>query len=170
MDFITRLPVTRRPSDYIWVAVNRLTKSTHLLPVSMRARLDVLAKLYVDEIVSLHGVPASIVLNRDPCFTSHFWESLQQALGTKFSFSTVYHPQMDGQTERTNQTLEDMLKACVLDYKENWEDCLPLCELAYNNNYHSSIKMTPFKALYGRRCKTLVCWEQVGVRSSTDHP
>ncbi|XXG74434.1 hypothetical protein AAC387_Pa07g3155 [Persea americana] len=96
MDFIAGLPVTRRRGDSIWVIVDRLTKSAHFLPVSMRAGLDVLAKLYVDRIVSLHGVPTSIVSDRDPRFTSHFWKSLQQALGTKLSFSTAYHLQTDG--------------------------------------------------------------------------
>ncbi|XXG53143.1 hypothetical protein AAC387_Pa03g1290 [Persea americana] len=131
----------------------------------MRAGIDVLTKLYVDRIIFLYGVPTLIISDRDPRFTSHFWESLQQALGTKLSFSTAYHPQTNGQTERTNQALEDMLRACVLDYKEKWEDCLLLCEFAYNNSYQSSIKMTHFQALYGRRCKTPVCWEEFGVRS-----
>ena len=81
------------------------------------------------------------------------------------SFSTAYHPQTDGQTEHMNRTLEDMLRACVVDYKDNWEDCLPLCEFAYNNSYHLSIKMAPFEALYGRRCKTPICWEEVVVWS-----
>ena len=119
MDFIAGLPTTKRCSGGIWVIVDRLTKSANFLPVSMRAGFDVLAKLYIDEIVSLRGVPASIVSDSDPRFTSHFWESLQQALGTKLSFSTAYQPWTDGQIERTNQTLEDMLRACVLDYKEN---------------------------------------------------
>ena len=157
MDFIAGLSVTKRSSDGIWVIVDRLTKLAHFFPVSMRVGFNILVKLYVDRIVSLDGVPASIVSDGDPHFTSHFWESLQQALGTKLSFSTAYHPQTDEQTKRTNQTLEDMLRACVLNYKENWEDCLPPFEFAYNNSYHSSIKMTPFEALYGRRCKTPVC-------------
>ena len=119
--------------------------------------MDKLASLYVSEIVKLHGVPLSIVSDRDPRFTSHFWGSLQQALGTKLHFSTAFHPQTDGQSERTIQTLEDMMRACVLEFKGNWDGHLPLIEFSYNNGYHSSVGMAPYEALYGRKCRSPVC-------------
>ena len=123
--------------------------------------MDRLASLYIKEIVRMHGVPVSIVSDRDPRFTSRFWHSLQKALGTKLSFSTVFHPQTDGQSERVIQVLEDLLRACALDLKGNWDDYLPLVEFAYNNSFQAIIEMTPFEALYGRRCRSPVCWDDV---------
>jgi len=122
--------------------------------------MDKLAKLYVREVVRLHGVPESIVSDRDPRFTSRFWQSLQAALGTQLRMSSAYHPQTDGQSERTIQSLEDLLRSCVLDHMGNWNDVLPLVEFTYNNSYHSSIGMAPYEALYGRRCRTPLCWYQ----------
>ena len=116
------------------------------------------------EVVRLHGVPSSIVSDRDTRFRSHFWESLQDSLGTRLKFTTPYHPQTDGQSERTIQTLEDMLRACMLDFKGSWEDHLHLVEFSYNNNYHASIKMPPFEALYGRKCRSPLFWDEVGER------
>ena len=101
----------------------------------------------------MHGVPTSIVSDRDPLFTSGFWKGLQKALGTKLNFSTAYHPQSDGQTEHVNQTLEDLLRACVLDFGGSWEDHISLVEFSYNNSFQSSIGMAPFEALYGRPCR-----------------
>ena len=157
MDFIIGLPRTRRQHDAIWVIVDRLTKSTHFLAVSNDDPLDKLAKLYVEEIVRLHGVPISIVSDRDPIFTSRFWSSLQDAMGTRLHFITAFHPQVDGQSERTIQTLEDMLRACVIEFKGSWDTHLSLMEFTYNNSYQSSIGMAPFEALYGRKCRTPVC-------------
>ncbi|XP_062088884.1 uncharacterized protein LOC133795448 [Humulus lupulus] len=114
MDFVVGLPKTSKQHDAIWVIVDRYTKSAHFLPVRMTYTMDQWAELYVQEIVRLHGVPVSIISDRDARFTSLFWESLQRALGTKLKFTTAYHPQSDGQFERTIQTLEDMLRACVL--------------------------------------------------------
>ena len=99
--------------------------------------------------IRLHGVPLSIISDRDPRFTSRFWPSLQYALGTKLKFSTAFHPQTDGQTECTIQTLEDMLRACVIEFKGSWDKYVPLMEFAYNNSFHSSLNMTPYEALYG---------------------
>jgi transposase InsO family protein len=113
-----------------------------------------LAEIYIEQIVRLHGIPSSIVSDRDLRFTSKFWESLQVALRTKLRLSFAYHPQTDGQTERTIQSLEDLLRACVLEQGVSWVVCLPLIEFTYNNSFHSSIGMTPFEALYGRRCRT----------------
>lgn len=158
MDFVSGLPRTITGHDAIWVIVDRLTKSAHFIAVNMTFPLEKLARIYVKEIVRLHGVPANIVSDRDPRFVSKFWGSLHEALGTRLSLSSAYHPQSDGQSERTIQTLEDMLRACVLDYKGSWEDFLPLAEFSYNNSYHSSLGMAPFEALYGRRCKTPLCW------------
>ena len=103
MDFVVGLPRIFRKHDAMWVIVDRLTKSTHFLPIQTSDSLDKLASLYVSEIVKSHGVPVSIVSDRDPRFTSHFWGSLQNALGTKLHFSTAFHPQTDGQSERTIQ-------------------------------------------------------------------
>ena len=164
MDFVTGLPRTQRKNDAIWVIVDRLTKSAHFLPIRWGCTLDQLAKRYVDEIVRLHGVPLSIVSDRDPRFTSRFWGSLQQALGTKLHFSTAFHPQTDGQSERTIKTLEDMLRACVLEFQGSWDDYVTLIEFAYNNHYHSSIGMAPYEALYGRKCRCPVYWDEEGTR------
>ena len=162
MDFVTGLPRTKKGHDAIWVIVDRLTKSAHFLPVSMTYSVEVLGKLYVDEIVKLHGVPVSIVSDRDARFTSKFWSSFQKALGTTLDMSTAFHPQTDGQTERVNQVMEDMLRACILDFKGSWEDHLALIEFSYNNSYHSSIGMAPYEALYGRPCRSPICWAEVG--------
>ncbi|KAC9644520.1 hypothetical protein E3N88_45465 [Mikania micrantha] len=162
MDFITKLPRTSRGNDTIWVIVDRLTKSAHFLAMKETYSMDKLAQLYVNEIVYLHGVPLSIVSDRDSRFTSRFWQSFQKALGKRLNFSTAYHPQTDGQSERTIQTLEDMLRACVIDFGGSWDDHLPLIEFSYSNSYHSSIQTAPFEALYGRKYRTPVCWSKIG--------
>ncbi|GJZ17679.1 putative reverse transcriptase domain-containing protein [Tanacetum coccineum] len=123
--------------------------------------METLTRLYIKEIVSRHGVPISIISDRDSHFTSRFWQSLQNALGTQLDMSTAYHPETDGQSERTIQTLEDMLRACVIDFGKGWDKHLPLIEFSYNNSYHASIKAAPFKALYRRKCKSPVCWAEV---------
>ncbi|KAI3672432.1 hypothetical protein L6452_38520 [Arctium lappa] len=164
MDFVTKLPRTVKGHDAIWVIVDRLTKSAHFLPISDKYTLERLAQLYVNEIVSRHGVPTSIVSDRDARFTSKFWSSFQREMGTRLNMSTAYHPQTDGQSERTIQTLEDMLRACVIDFGGSWDNHLPLIEFAYNNSYHSSIKAAPFEALYGRKCRTPICWADIGER------
>ncbi|GKC03897.1 putative reverse transcriptase domain-containing protein, partial [Tanacetum coccineum] len=105
---------------------------------------------------------ASIICDRDGRFTSNFWKSFQKALGTDISMSIAYHPETDGQSERTIQTLEDMLRACVIDFGKGWVKHLPLAEVLYNNSYHASIKAAPYEALYGRKCRSPVCWAEVG--------
>ncbi|KAJ9557045.1 hypothetical protein OSB04_011659 [Centaurea solstitialis] len=162
MDFVTKLPRTKKGHDSIWVIVDRLTKSTHFLPIKESFSIDRLAQLYVDEIVMRHGVPISIISDRDSRFTSRFWQSLQTTLGTSVDLSMAYHPQTDGQTERTIQTLEDMLCACVLEFGGSWDDHLPLIEFSYNNSYHASIQCAPYEALYGRRCRSPLNWLEVG--------
>ncbi|GKB92900.1 putative reverse transcriptase domain-containing protein [Tanacetum coccineum] len=113
------------------------------------------------EVVMRHGIPVLIISDRDGRFTSHFWRSFQKALDTRLDMSTTYHPQTDGQSERTIQTLEDMLRACVIDFGNGWDRHLPLIEFSYNNSYHTSIKAAPFEALYGRKCRSPVCWAEV---------
>ncbi|GJZ68971.1 putative reverse transcriptase domain-containing protein [Tanacetum coccineum] len=161
MDFVTKLPMTSSGHDTIWVIVDRLTKSAHFLPMREDYKIDRLARLYLNEIGARHGVPISIISDRDSRFTSRFWQSMQEALGTRLDMSTAYHPQTDGQSERTIQTLEYMLKACVLDFGGSWDVHLPLVEFSYNNSYHSSVRCAPFKALYDRKCRSPILWEEV---------
>ncbi|GJU69351.1 putative reverse transcriptase domain-containing protein [Tanacetum coccineum] len=136
MDFVTKLSKTITGQDTIWVIVDRLTKSAHFLPMREDDTLEKLTRQYLKEVVSKHGVPVSIISDRDGKFTSHFWKSLNKALGTRLDMSTAYHPETDGQSERTIQTLEDI--------------------------YHTSIKAAPFEALYGRKCRSPICWAEVG--------
>ncbi|GJV84262.1 putative reverse transcriptase domain, ribonuclease H-like domain, aspartic peptidase domain protein [Tanacetum coccineum] len=124
--------------------------------------METLTRLYIKEIISRYRVPISIISDRDSHFTSIFWQSMQNALGTQLDMSTAYHPETDRQSERTIQTLEDMLRACVIDFGKGWEKDLPLVEFSYNNSYHVSIKAAPFEALYGRKCRSPVCWAEVG--------
>ncbi|GJW09599.1 putative reverse transcriptase domain-containing protein [Tanacetum coccineum] len=124
--------------------------------------METLTRLYIKEIVSRHGVPISIISDRDRHFTSRFSQSLQNALGTQLHMSTTYHPKTDGQSERTIKTLKDMLRAYVIDFGKGWDKHLPLVEFSYNNSYHASIKATPFEALYGRKCRSPICWAKVG--------
>jgi transposase InsO family protein len=162
MDFITGLPRSNRGHDSIWVVVDRLTKVAHFILVKTTHNGRELADIYISRIVSLHGLPKTIVSDHGTQFTSHFWEKLHEALGTKLSFSTAYHPQIGGQTERVNQILEDMLRACVLSYGAKWEDCLPFAKFSYNNSYQASLQMAPFEALYGCKCRTPLNWSETG--------
>ncbi|GJZ42796.1 putative reverse transcriptase domain-containing protein [Tanacetum coccineum] len=152
MDLIIKLPRSRSRHDAIWVIINRLTKSSHFLAIREDFNKEKLARLYIDVIVARHGVPVSIISDRDGRFTSHFWQTIQKALGTRLDLSTAYHPRTDGQSERTIQTLEDMLRACIIDFGGSLDVHLLLAEFSYNNSYHSSIRCAPFEALYGRKC------------------
>jgi transposase InsO family protein len=120
----------------VWVLMDRLTKVAHFIPVK----------------TTYSGVPKKIVSDRGARFTLRFWERLHESLDTQLRFSSAYHPQTDGQTERVNQILEDMLRACALQYGRSWDKSLPYAEFSYNNSYQESLKMTPFEMLYGRRC------------------
>ncbi|GKC06459.1 hypothetical protein Tco_0998069 [Tanacetum coccineum] len=162
MDFITKLPKPAAGFNSIWVILDRLTKSTHFLPIKETDSTKKLMRLYMKEIVARHGIPVSIISDRDSHFTSRVWKSLHEALGTQLNLSTAYHPQIDGQSERTIQTLEDMLRACVIDFGNGWDKYLPLVEFSYNNSYHTSIKAAPFEALSSRKCRSPVCWAEVG--------
>jgi hypothetical protein len=164
MDFIVGLPKTAKGYDSIWVIVDRLTKIAHFLPVRAKYTVATYAALYIARILCLHGIPKTIVLDRGSQFVSKFWEELHKSRGTKLLHSSAYHPQTSGQTERVNQILEDMLRACVLEFPQKRDECLPLAEFSYNNSYQESIKMAPFEALYGRRCRTPLSWSEPGER------
>ncbi|GKA11994.1 reverse transcriptase domain-containing protein, partial [Tanacetum coccineum] len=140
MDFVTKLPRTSSGHDVIWVIMDRLTKSAHFLPIREDYKMDRLARLYLNEIFARYGDPISIISNRESRFTSRFWQSMQEGPGTRLDMSMAYHPQTDGQSERTIQTLEDMLSACILDFGGSWDVHLPLVEFSFNNNYHSSVR------------------------------
>nr|GFA73995.1 reverse transcriptase domain-containing protein [Tanacetum cinerariifolium] len=138
MDFDTKLPKSSQGYDTIWVIVDRLTKSAIFTPIRETDPMDKLARIYLKE------------------------RSLQNALGTRLDMSTAYHPETDGQSERTIQTLENMLRAWAIDFVKGWVNHLPLVEFSYDNSYHASIKAAPFEALYGRKCRSPVCWTEVG--------
>ncbi|GJR09538.1 reverse transcriptase domain-containing protein [Tanacetum coccineum] len=157
-DFVTKLPRTSSGHDTIWVIVDQLTRSAYFLPMREDYKMERLARLYFYEIVARHGVSISIISNSDGRFTSRFWQSMQKALGTRLDMSTAYHPQTDDQSECTIQTLEDMLRACVLDLGGSWDVHLLLVEFSYNNSYHSSVRCAPFEALYGRKCRSPIMW------------
>jgi hypothetical protein len=162
MDFIVGLPRTRDGYDSIWVIVDHLTKVAHFIPVKTTYTGAKLAELYMSRVVCLHGVPKKIVSDRGTQFTFCFWEKLHESMDTKLNFSSAYHPQTDGQTERTNQILEDMLRACALKHGGSWDKSLSYVEFSYNNKYQASLKMAPFEALYGRKCRTPLYWSETG--------
>ncbi|GJZ87014.1 putative reverse transcriptase domain-containing protein [Tanacetum coccineum] len=162
MDFITKLPRSSSGHDAIWVIVDRLTKSAHFLEIREDYSMEKLARLYIDEIVARHGVPTSIISDRDGRFTSRFWQTMQKALGTGVRLVTAYHRRRKTNAKCTIQTLEDMLRACVIDFGGSWNIHLSLAEFSYNNSYHSSIRCAPFEALYGRKCRSPVLWAEIG--------
>jgi transposase InsO family protein len=160
MDFIIGLSTTQSCYDSIWVIIDRFSNVAHFIPVKTTYKGANLAELYIARIVCLHGVPKKIVSDRGTQFTSRFWEKLHEAMDTKLNFSSVYHPQIDGQTERVNQILEDMLRACALKDKKSWDKYLPYAEFSYNNSYQKSLKMSPFEVLYGCKCRTPLFWNE----------
>jgi hypothetical protein len=162
MNFIVGLPRTQMGYVSIWVIVDRLTKVTHFIPMKTTYTRPQLAELYIARIVCLRGVPKKIVSDRGTLFTFMFWERLHESMDTKLNFSSAYHPQMDGQTERVNQVLEDMLRAYALQYGRSWDKSLPYAEFSYNNSYHESLKMALFEMLYGKRCRTPIFWNETG--------
>nr|GEW33621.1 putative reverse transcriptase domain-containing protein [Tanacetum cinerariifolium] len=162
IDFVTNFPRTSSEHDTIWVIMDRLTKSAYFLHMSEDYKMDRLARLYLNEIVTRHGVPILIISDHDSRFTSRFWQSMQEALGTRLDMSMAYHHQTDCQSERTIQTLEYMLRACVLDFGGSWDVRLLLVDFSYNNSYHSSVRCTPFEALCGRKCRLPITWAEIG--------
>jgi transposase InsO family protein len=148
MDFIVGLSRTQSGYDSIWVIVDQLTKVDHFIPVKTTYFRLQLAELYMSRIVCLHGVPKKIVSDRGTQFTLRFWERVHETLDTQLCFSSACHPQTDGQIERVNQILEDMLRACALQYGRSWDKSLLYAEFSYNNSYQESLKMVPFEMLY----------------------
>jgi transposase InsO family protein len=164
MDFIVGLSRSQSGYDSIWVIMDRLTKVANFIPVKTTYSRLQLTELYMSRIVCLHGVPMKIVSDRGTQFTLKFWERLHEILDSQLCFSSAYHPQTNGQTKRVNQILGDMLRACALQYGRSWDKCLPYTEFSYNNSYQESLKMAPFEMLYGRRCRTLLFWNETGER------
>jgi hypothetical protein len=160
-DFVVGFPRSQRAHDVIWVIVDRLTKVAHFIPVREDYRVSKLVELYIEHILRLHRVPCSVVSDRGSQFTVQFWKSLHGSLGTSLDYSSAFHPQTDGQTERMNQVLEDLLRACVLTYNTDWEKSLPYAEFSYNNSFQASPKMAPFEAPF-RQCRTPLMWSEVG--------
>lgn len=154
MDFIVALPKTQAGFDSIFVVVDRLTKIAHFIPTVTTVTASGVADIFMKNIFKIHGMPSEIISDRDPKFLSEFWITLFKMCGTKIKLSTAYHPETDGQTERTNRTIEDMLRMYVGKKQQSWDKWLYLCEFAYNQRLHSSIGCSPFLALYGQDCKT----------------
>src|SRR4051812_41870601 len=165
MDFVTSFPRSQKGHDAIFVVIERFSKVAHFLPVKETITASQLADLYVSRIVSLHGIPLDINSDRGSLFTSRFWESFQEAMGTHLSFNTAYHPQSQGQVERVNQVLEDMLRSCVISFGKKWEESLPFAEFSNNNSYQASLHMAPFEVLYGHKCRTPLNWSETGERT-----
>ncbi|GJW58288.1 putative reverse transcriptase domain-containing protein [Tanacetum coccineum] len=162
MDLVTKFPKSSSGYDAIWVIVDRLTKLAHFLPIRKDYKTEKLTRIYINEIVAGHRIPVSLISDRDGRFASHLWQALQKVFGTRLDISTAYHPETDGQSKRAIQTLEDMLRTCVMDFGGSWDTHLSLVEFSYNNNCHKIIKCVPFKALYGRKCISPVIWAKVG--------
>lgn len=162
MDFVISLPNTAKGCDFIWVIMDILTKLAHFIPIKISYPLQDLVELYIEKVVSLHGIPSSIMSDQEPRFTLKFGESFLKGLGTKLRLSFAYHPHMDGQTERNIQSLEDLLRAYMLKQEGAWDIYLPLIEFTHNNSFRSSIRMSLFEDLYGRRCRTPFCWYESG--------
>nr|GEV76184.1 putative reverse transcriptase domain-containing protein [Tanacetum cinerariifolium] len=142
-------------------SVDKLTKLAHFLATREDYSMKKLARLYIDEIIARHRIPVPIISHRDGRFTSRFWQTLQKASGTRLDMSTAYHPHTNGQSERTIQTLKDMLRVCMIDFSGSWDVHLSLAEFSYNNSYHSSIRCAPFEALYERKCMSPVLWAEI---------
>jgi hypothetical protein len=162
MDFIVGLPLTVHKFYLIWVIVDRLIKSAHFIPIHTKYRVEKYAEIYITRVLCLHGVLKMIISDRGSQFVARFWEQLHASLGTHFICSSTYHPQTDGQTERVNQILEDMLRACVMEHPGSWDMNLPWAEFSYSNYYQESLKMAQFEVLYGRHCRTLLNWIEPG--------
>jgi hypothetical protein len=162
MDFIVGLPTMQSGYDSIWVIVDHFLKVAHFISVKTTYKGAKLAELYIARIVCLHGVTKKIVSNRGTQFMSRFWKKLHEAMDTRLNFSSAYHSQTEGQTERINQILEDMLRACALNDNKSWDKYIPYAEFFCNNSYQKSLKMSPFEVLYGHRCRTPLFWNEPG--------
>jgi hypothetical protein len=133
------------------VVVDNITKAAHFIPLKPTHREFDVTDIFLKEVAFLHGIPKTIVFDRDLKFTSNFWKGLFKGFETNMNFSTTYHPEFDGKTKRVNRVIKDMLRMYVMDKPSRWEDYLHLVEFAYNNGCHASLKMSPFEALYGRK-------------------
>jgi transposase InsO family protein len=151
MDFIIGLPRTSKQHDSIMVVVEKLTKATHFIPLNTTHKVTDVADIFMREVAQLHGISKTIVSDRDPKFTSNFWKGLFKGFRTNLKFSTTYHPESDGKIERVNRVIEDILRMYVMEKPSKWEYYLHLVEFAYNNGYQTSLKMSPFEALYGKK-------------------
>jgi hypothetical protein len=170
IDFVFELPLTSKNHDSVWVIVDRLTKTTHFIPVHTNYNAKDYASLYIEHIVCLHGVLKTIISDRGSLFVSHFWEQLHLSLGTKIIRCSAYCSKIDDQIERVNHILEDILRACVVHFDKSWDKCLALVEFSYNYSYQASLKMAPYEALYGHRCRTPLNWSQIGRGNSLVQP
>jgi hypothetical protein len=141
------------------VVINKLSKSVHFIPIKSTFKDINIVEIFMKDIFRLHGIPKMVISDRDVKFTSAFWKELFARLNTNLNFSTSYHPQTDGQTERTNQIVEDMICMYVRTKPNKWEDYLHLVEFAYNNGYQTSSKLSPFIILYGRKCTNPIRWD-----------
>jgi hypothetical protein len=163
MDFIVGLPLTAHKFDSILVIVDRLSKSAHFIHVHTNYNVQKYARIYIAHVLCLHGVLKMKISDRGSQFAARFWEQLHASLETHLIHSSAYHPQTDGQTERVNQILKDMLRAYILEHHGSWDQNLPWAEFSYNNSYQESLKMAPFEGLYGRRCRTPLNWIKSGI-------
>jgi len=161
MDFVLGFPKGKKGNDAIWVIVNHLTKSALFLSIKMTDSVDKLAKIYINEVVQLYEIPVSIISDRDPRFTSRLWSIIQHVSGKRLDINTAFHLQTDGQSEKVIQVLEDLLRACMLEFGGNWKKHIALVEFMYNSSHQTTIGMAPYNALYGRRCRTPLCWEEI---------
>lgn len=153
MDFIIGLPRTKKNNDFIMVVVDKLSKLAHFIPMQSTYRVGQIAHIFMQSVFKLHGLPKTIISNRDVKFTLAFWRIFVE-LGTQLNFSTTYYPQTNGQTERVNQAVEYMLRAYAMQQLTQWEEYFHLVEFAYNKGYHTSLQMSPFEVLYRRKCRT----------------
>jgi hypothetical protein len=159
MDFITGFPRIGKMHDSITVVVKKLTKATHFIPLKTTHKETDVVDIFMKEVARLHKIPKTIVSDRDPKFTSNFWKGLFKGFRTNLNFSIDYHPESDGHTERVNRVIEDIMRMYVMDKPSKWKDYLHLVEFAYNNGYQASLKMSPFEALYDRKCNTPMIWD-----------
>eukprot|EP00253_Pinus_taeda_P024905 PITA_24905 len=153
LDFLTNVPYTKNQHDSIMVVVDKLRKTVHFIPVKSTFKTVEIADIFMKEFFCLHRILKVVISDKDVKFTSTFWKNLFSGLGTQIQFSIAYHYETDGQTERVNQVLEDMLHMFLMKQPHKWDDYLHLVEFAYNNGHHEFLGMSPFEELYGRRCR-----------------